>query len=179
MMKLLAPISLLYSILLISCGNSSTKNSNETSNDAKASDSSGMPVETKKANSNYKPAFAGQTRIAGVKTTTAYEGKVLTDQLKSPWGITSLPDGRFLITERLGTMRIATTSGKLSAPITGIPPVNPGGQGGLLGLTIDPDFSKNRIVYWCFSQPLPEGNLTAVAKGKLSSDERRIENAKV
>src|SRR3954463_14508066 len=76
-------------------------------------------------------------------------------------------------------MRIATTSGQLSAPITGIPPVNPGGQGGLLGLTIDPDFSKNRMVYWCFSQPLPEGNLTAVAKGKLSSDERRIENAKV
>src|SRR5215213_4800899 len=59
----------------------------------------GAPVETNPPNSNYKPAFAGQTRIAGVKTKAAYEGRILTKDLKSPWGITSLPDGRFLITE--------------------------------------------------------------------------------
>lgn len=154
------------------------KKSSETS-DAVQTDSTAAPVETQKANSDYKPAFAGQTRIGGVKSATAYEGKVLTEDLKNPWGITSLPDGRLIITEKAGTMRIATTDGKLSAPITGIPKVNSEGQGGLLGIRVDPEFEKNRMVYWVFSQALSGGNLTAVAKGKLSADEKKIEGAAV
>ncbi|MDB5242736.1 MAG: glucose sorbosone dehydrogenase, partial [Spirosoma sp.] len=137
------------------------------------------PVETKEPNSAYKSAFEGQTRIAGVKSATNYEGKVLTEALKSPWGITSLPDGRLLITEREGSMRIVTSAGKVGEPITGIPKVNPSGQGGLLGIRVDPAFETNRTVYWVFSEPLPEGNLTAVAKGKLSADEKKIEGATV
>ncbi|GAB4050323.1 PQQ-dependent sugar dehydrogenase [Spirosoma litoris] len=137
------------------------------------------PVETKEANSDYKPAFAGQTRIAGVKSATNYEGKVLTEALKSPWGITTLPDGRLLVTEKEGVMRIVTTAGKVGEAITGIPKVNPSGQGGLLGVRVDPDFATNRMVYWVFSEPLADGNLTAVAKGKLSADEKKIEGAKV
>jgi aldose sugar dehydrogenase len=147
--------------------------------DAPKSDSSIAPVETKAPNSTYKPAFPGQTRIAGVKTKTNYEGKILTRGLNSPWGIASLPDGRFLITEKKGTMRIVTATGQLSGAITGLPAVNPGGQGGLLGLTIDPAFAQNRMVYWLFSENTPQGNLTAVAKGKLSADEKKIENATV
>ena len=104
---------------------------------------------------------------------------MLSDQLKNPWGITVLPDGRLLITEKGGMMRIATTTGTLSAPITGLPAVNPSGQGGLLGLTIDPAFMKNRMVYCTFSERTEKGNLTAVAKGKLSIDEKRIENAEI
>ena len=138
-----------------------------------------VPVETKEPNSDYKPAFTGQTRVAGVKSTTPYEGKVLTEVLKSPWGITGLPDGRLLITEREGTMRLVTPTGQVSAPITGLPKVNAAGQGGLLGVRVDPDFATNRLVYWVFSEPLPDGNLTAVAKGKLSADEKKIENATV
>jgi glucose/arabinose dehydrogenase len=137
------------------------------------------PVETKAPNSDYKPAFAGQTRVAGVKTTTPYEAKVLTDALQSPWGVTSLPDGRLLVTEKGGTMRIVTPAGQVGTPITGLPKVNANGQGGLLGVRVDPDFRSNRMVYWVFSEPLPDGNLTAVAKGKLSADERTIENATV
>lgn len=137
------------------------------------------PVETKAPNSDYKPAFAGQTRIAGIKSATSYEGKVLTEELKSPWGITSLPDGRLLITEREGTMRIVTAAGKVSAPIAGLPKVNAAGQGGLLGIRVDPEFANNRMIYWVFSEPLPDGNLTAVAKGKLSADEKSIEKATV
>ena len=136
-------------------------------------------VETKSPNTDYKPAFEGQTRIGAVKTAAPYEAKVLTSDLKTPWGITVLPDGRFLITERAGTMRIATTAGKLSEPITGVPTVKFSGQGGLLGLTIDPQFASNRMVYWAFSEAQPDGNLTAVAKGKLSADEKRIEGATV
>jgi glucose/arabinose dehydrogenase len=73
-------------------------------------------------------------------------------------------------------MRIATTVGILSAPITGLPAVNASGQGGLLGLTLDPAFITNRMIYWTFSNATPEGNLTAVAKGKLSADETHFEN---
>ncbi|MDR6563534.1 MULTISPECIES: PQQ-dependent sugar dehydrogenase [unclassified Arcicella] len=137
------------------------------------------PVETNAANSNYKPAFAGQTRIKGVKTTTSYESKILTTSLQSPWGITSLPDGRLLITEKAGTMRIVTIDGQVSQPITGIPTVNASGQGGLLGVRIDPNFATNRMVYWVFSQPNADGNLTAVCKGKLSANERTIESPTV
>ena len=142
-------------------------------------DSSSRPVETQSPNTSYKPAFEGQTRITGVKTETPYEGKILTNDLNKPWGITSLPDGRFLITEKEGTMRIATATGTLGTPITGLPAVNSKGQGGLLGLTIDPAFADNRIVYWSFSEDRPGGNLTAIAKGKLSADEKKIENVSV
>jgi len=134
-------------------------------------------VETKDPNSNYTPAFPGQTRIAGTVTKTPWEGKVLTTDLRKPWGITALPDGRLLITEKEGTMRIASTAGVLSAPITGLPTVNSAGQGGLLGLTIDPQFEQNRMVYWCFADRSTGTNLTAVGKGKLSADEKRIEGA--
>ncbi len=165
-------------LTLAACGSPSGQSRNNGT-DSTATDSAIAPVETKAANSDYKPAFAGQTRIAGVKTKTPYEGTVLTDKLDAPWGITNLPDGRLLITEKKGVMRIATTAGQLSAPITGLPKVNDAGQGGLLGVRVDPDFANNRIVYWVFSEPLPEGNLTAVGKGKLSADEKSIEGATV
>src|SRR5882672_6132710 len=60
------------------------------------------PVETKDPNSNYKPAFAGQTRIGGVKTTTPYKVEKIAEGLSNPWAITPMPDGRFLITMRSG-----------------------------------------------------------------------------
>lgn len=161
-------------VTMSSCGSGASGN-----NEVTKTDSTIPPVETKEPNTLYKPAFEGQTRIGGVKTATAYEGKVLNSDLKSPWGITTLPDGRLLITEKEGTMRIATVSGQLSEPITGIPKVNPSGQGGLLGLCVDPAFAQNRMVYWLFSEQLPAGNLTAVAKGKLSDDEKKIDAATV
>ncbi len=161
--------------LLASCEPNGTGNSSPFTKD-----STYPPVETKAPNSpQYKPAFAGQTRVAGVKTETGLDVKVLSSELVNPWGIVSLPDGRFLITEKAGTMRIATVGGQVSAPITGIPAVNQDGQGGLLGVTIDPDFLNNRMVYWSFSENQPEETLTAVAKGRLSSDEKTVENATV
>lgn len=145
-----------------------------------AADSTGnAPVETQKPNTDYLPAFTGQTRIAGIKTSTPWEGVVLTKDLKKPWGIAGLPDGRLLITEKGGTMRIATSTGQLSEAITGIPAVDDKGQGGLLGVTLDPQFAGNRMVYWSFSEKQGNGNLTAIGKGTLSADEKRIENATV
>lgn len=163
-------------VAVTSCGSSGTDNQQATT----PVDTARLaPVETKAPNSTYPSAFEGQTRIGGVKTTTPYEGKILSEGLNRPWGITSLPDGRLLITEKSGTMRIATTNGTLSEPITGLPKVNDQGQGGLLGVTIDPDFANNRMVYWTFSEAVSDGNLTAVAKGRLANDEKTIENAQV
>jgi glucose/arabinose dehydrogenase len=138
------------------------------------------PVETREANSpQYKSAFVGQTRTNGVKTTTKYSFKVLTEKLNSPWGLTSLPDGRLLITEKSGNLRIVKTTGEMSDKIIGLPTVDTDGQGGLLGITLDPAFAQNRMVYWAFSEPVSGGNHTSVAKGRLSDDERKIENALV
>lgn len=169
-----------FAIALVSSGFIFATCDTHTSNGNTASgDSMLPPVEAREPNSDYKPAFPGQTRIGGVKTSTPFEEIILSRDLESPWGIAMLPDGRFLITEKKGTMRIATATGQLSETITGLPAVNPAGQGGLLGLAIDPQFNNNRMVYWLFSENTPDGNLTAVAKGKLSADEKRIENATV
>lgn len=153
---------------------------NHNSNTPVASkDSTGTPVEKNAPNTDYKPAFKGQTRIAGITSKTPYESKIISSDLKKPWGIAVLPDGRLLITEKGGTMRIATTAGALSAAISGIPAVHAAGQGGLLGVTLDPAFTTNRMVYWTFSEKTADGNLTSVAKGKLSADETNFENAVV
>lgn len=175
MHKQLLVISFSSFIIISACGTQTTDNGRVTS----GTDTSGAPVETRKPVTDYKPAFEGQTRIGSVTTTTPVESKVLSSDLKKPWGITVLPDGRLLITQKEGTMRIATTSGQLSEPITGLPAVNSNGQGGLLGLTIDPNFSTNRMVYWSFSEENPDGTVTAVAKGRLSDDEKRMENTQV
>ncbi|HEY5750111.1 MAG TPA: PQQ-dependent sugar dehydrogenase [Chryseolinea sp.] len=164
-------------IMLASCGPKKTEQT-----EALASDStsvSNSPVETKKANTDYKPAFEGQTRTAGVKSTTAYEGTLLDSSLTRPWGIASLPDGRLIITEKGGTMKIAKATGEIGASLGGVPKVDSEGQGGLLGVCIDPAFEQNRMVYWAFSEPVSGGNLTAVAKGKLSADEKKLEGVKV
>jgi len=139
------------------------------------------PLETREPNATYKPAFAGQTRAACIKTQTPYTAKVIATDLKKPWGIAPMPDGRLLITEKEGTMRIATSAGTLSEPITGLPPVVAEGQGGLLGVTLDPQFAQNRTVYWSFAHPTGDGekNLTAIGRGVLSADERTIQNATV
>jgi len=137
------------------------------------------PVETQKPNTSYKPAFEGQTRVAGVRTTTPYDVVVIAEGLASPWAVTSLPDGRLVITEKAGALRIATTSGELSSPITGFPEVDDRGQGGLLDVAPAPDFETSRILYFTFAEKTPQGSLTAIGKGKLATDEKQIENFQV
>lgn len=168
-------------LFLNSCGNKISKPADTVDNNTKTDTNTNAlpPVETEAANTNYPPAFQGQTRIAGVRTKTPYKVEVLNTTLDKPWGIAQLPDGRFLITEKKGVMRIASATGTLGDEIGGIPAVNSAGQGGLLGICIDPAFEQNRMVYWVFSESLPAGNLTSVAKGTLSADEKTIENAKV
>ncbi len=175
MYKIFPTVMMSVALLLAACNNKTTDNSNPVSSTTAPSDTTA--VEQNDANTDYKPAFVGQTRVSAVKTQTAYQGKLLSKELNKPWGLVSLPDGRLLITEKEGTMRIATTTGTLSAPIKGLLPVDDDAQGGLLDVTIDPNFSTNRMIYWTYSGIVGDANLTAVAKGKLSADEKTIENA--
>lgn len=171
-MKLLI-LAAIYTTAFISCNSDNLSSSQNTINN-------GDPVETNIANTDYKPAFEGQTRIGGVTTATPYEGKIVTQSLNSPWGIVPLPDGRLLITENKGDMVIVDAeSGEVSDRIKGIPEVDDRGQGGLLGLTLDPDFATNRMVYWVFSERVADGNHTAVAKGRLADNEKTFENVHV
>lgn len=136
----------------------------------------GDPVETKPPNTDYKPAFPNQTRVAGVKTHTPIKVEVIAQNIGRPWGITHFPDGRLLITDKSGFMQVFTTEGELVNKVTGFPTVVNQGQGGLLDVTLDPEFITNRMVYWTFSEPYQNGNLTAVAKGRLADNEKTIKN---
>lgn len=177
MRKKILLVSVASVLVLSSCQGKVSSMQEEAS--TPSADSTLPPVETKDPNTKYKPAFPGQTRAPGVKTSTPYEARVITDGLDQPWGIVQLPDGRFLINQKTGTMRIVSPDGTKSDPIKGLPEVNSAQQGGLLGLTLDPNFPSNRMVYWVFSQRTQGGNLTAVAKGRLADDEKSIENAQV
>lgn len=138
-------------------------------------DSSGYPP----PNSDYTPAFPGQTRAPLIHSQTPLSITVLDSSLPHPWGICNLPDGRFLITGKLGVMWIETMDGKHVKDIAGLPKVNPQGQGGLLDVNIDPNFATNRMVYYDYSEEDTGGVLLAVAKGRLSNDESTLENPTV
>ncbi len=88
--------------------------------------------------------------------------------LVNPWALAFLPDGRMLVTEKPGRMRIIDAQGRISAPLAGVLPVTNVGQCGLLDVALDPKFADNRLVYWTFAEPGQGGsNGTAVARGRL------------
>ncbi len=97
--------------------------------------------------------------------------------LEHPWGLVFLPDGRMLVTERPGRLRLVSRSGELSPPLTGVPKVRTGGQGGLLGVTLSPTFAQDRLVYLSFSEEGDGGAGTAVARGRLG--ERGLDDTQV
>ncbi|HTR28108.1 MAG TPA: PQQ-dependent sugar dehydrogenase [Puia sp.] len=137
------------------------------------------PVERKSPNSDYKPAFAGQTRIAGAKTTTPYTVEKIADKLGHPFAIVAMPDGRLMVTIKSGYMEIHDRNGALVKKITGFPAVVYAGQGGLLDVAFDPKFSANKIMYWCYAEGYSTGNVTAVAKGKLNESAGKVEDITV
>ncbi|WP_372707665.1 PQQ-dependent sugar dehydrogenase [Brevundimonas sp.] len=140
----------------------------------------GDPVETRPADgANQQPAFAGQTRAPAVRTGTALVHSVVASGLEEPWGLALLPDGRWLVTERPGRLRIITADGAVGEPITGLPAVDPRGQGGLLDVVVGPTFGQDRMIYWSYAEPREGGNATSVARGRLSDDGTRVEATEV
>lgn len=165
MNKILLPILLVSTIMIVSCQGK-----------GKPSEPS---AKVEKANTDYKPAFEGQTRIAAIKTETPYKVDILNTSLGKPWGIINLPDGRFLITEKSGFINVVSADGKQASKIEGFPKVDAKGQGGMLDVALDPDFKTNNMIFFVFSEPFGDGNLTSVAKGKLSADLKNISEVKV
>ncbi|HET7698255.1 MAG TPA: PQQ-dependent sugar dehydrogenase [Vicinamibacterales bacterium] len=119
---------------------------------------------------NQKPAFPGQTRAPERKTNVAFDVVTVAEGLNKPWGLTFLPDGRMLVTEKpTGALRIVAANGTLSPPVAGLPTVDGRNQGGLLDVSLSPRYGQDRTIYWCYSEPAAEAgtNNTAVARGKL------------
>jgi glucose/arabinose dehydrogenase len=92
----------------------------------------------------------------------------VSEELENPWGLAFLPDGRLLVTERPGRLRVVSTDGRLSEPLANVPQVYHRGQGGLLDVALDPDFASNRTVYLSYAEPGEDGAGTAVARARLS-----------
>jgi len=88
--------------------------------------------------------------------------------LEKPWGMAFLPDGRLLVTEKPGRLRIVGADGRVGPALAGTPRVDAAGQGGLLDVALDPEFAANRLVYLSYAEPRDGGNGTAVARGRLT-----------
>ncbi|MAK80702.1 PQQ-dependent sugar dehydrogenase [Phenylobacterium sp.] len=132
----------------------------------------GEPWETRPANApSQTPAFAGQTRAPEVSADVAYEVVTVAEGLDKPWAIAFLPDGRMLVTEKPGRLRIVNQEGQLSDPVSGLPEVDARDQGGLLDVVLDTDYAQNKLIYWSYAEPRGNGtNSTAVARGRLVED---------
>lgn len=127
------------------------------------------------------PATAVQTD-APAAPTSRVTVETVAEGLTHPWAFQFMPDGRILVTERPGTMRIIDTGGRLSNPIRGVPKVFAQGQGGLLDVALAPDFGTSRTIYFSFSEPREGGrNGTTVARARLAETDRsaRLENVQV
>ncbi len=146
-----------------------------------------------------RPWILGSVIVSGLGLAAAPAAAVITDApapakasrvkvetfakgLDHPWGMQFLPDGRLLVTERPGRMRIVGKDGALSEPISGVPEVAAVGQGGLLDVLLAPDFAQTGTIYFSYGEPRGEGkNGTSAARAKLVLDGNggRLEDVKV
>lgn len=122
---------------------------------------------------------------AAVSVTPAFSqgvtAQTVASGLQHPWAVAFLPDGRYLVTERPGRMRIIERDGKLNKPLEGLPEVAAAGQGGLLDVILDGDFANNRTLYFCFSESaaVGNGNSTALARATLNADGSGLADVKI
>ncbi len=130
--------------------------------------------------------MAATCATARAQNTAALQIEVLAKDLEHPWALAFIGDGRMLVTERPGRLRLVQPDGALGPPIASVPKVDVGGQGGLLDVVADSDFARNRTIYFCYSEPAGDGilgfggtNSTALASAHLSADASRLEQVKV
>ncbi len=126
-------------------------------------------------------AAAGLAAPAAQAQAGAVTTEVVARGLQNPWGLAFIGNGRMLVTERPGRMRVVAPDGSLGEPLAGVPQVDVVGQGGLLDVTTDRDFARNRTLYFCYAEPAASGggNSTALASARLSDDATRLEGVKV
>src|SRR4030081_3368707 len=107
------------------------------------------------------------------------EVQTVASGLVNPWSLAFLPDGRMLVTERPGRVRIVTSEGQLSPPLKSVPEVWASVQGGLHDVIIDTSFAQNRTIYFCFAERTAGGGRTALARAKLNDGSDRLDDVKI
>ncbi|MGQ0815151.1 MAG: PQQ-dependent sugar dehydrogenase [Gemmatimonadota bacterium] len=168
-------------IPLLACGPRSGDSGSQAAGEpAPEAPANCTPLETRPPSApDQRPAFEGQTRGCGITSNVGFDVVVLATGLVQPWAVEPLENGDLLVTERPGRMRIVSAAGALGAPIDGLPDVAARGQGGLLDVALSPGFASDRTVFWSYSEPREGGNGTAVARGVLSEDRRRLDQVRV
>lgn len=135
---------------------------------APSGDTAATSAETAAPNTSYRPLLPNQTRAPMPAQATKVEVATVAKGLASPWAMEFLPDGRMIVTEKAGTLRIVAKDGTLGQPIAGVPKVDARGQGGLLDVALSPSFASDRTLYLSYAEPRDKGNGTSVARAKLS-----------
>jgi aldose sugar dehydrogenase len=121
------------------------------------------------AHASSQPAFTQDVLTA----------ETVASGLEYPWGFEFLPDGRIIVTERLGRIRIVGMDGRLSAPLEGVPAVLARPQAGIHDVALDPDFATNRTIYLTFVEPGDGGAGTSVARARLARGDGALENVEI
>ncbi|GEP09108.1 PQQ-dependent sugar dehydrogenase [Methylobacterium gnaphalii] len=141
----------------------------------------GSTAESQAPNTDYKPLLPNQTRAPQPPQKTEVEVASVAKGLASAWALEFLPDGRMIVTEKAGKIRIISKEGAIGDAVAGVPKVDSRGQGGLLDIALSPSFAADRLVYISYSEPREKGNGTTVAKAKLieSGGTAKLDDLKV
>ncbi len=128
------------------------------------------PAETEAPNTGYKPLLPNQTRAPKPAEASQVEVATAVKGLASPWAMEFLPDGRMIVTEKAGKIRLVAKDGTPGPALAGVPKVDARGQGGLLDIALSPGFASDRTVFFSYAEPREKGNGTTLAKAKLVED---------
>jgi glucose/arabinose dehydrogenase len=141
----------------------------------------GQPIEIRDPElATDHPAFPGQTRAPYRASGVALQTTTITDKLDLPWGLQFLPDGKFLVTEKTGALRIVGADGTISAPVSGVPAVYYSGQVGLLDVALDPKFRANHRIFFSFMEPVNDKDHgIAVARATLDEAGNSLSDVQV
>ncbi|KQL58353.1 MULTISPECIES: PQQ-dependent sugar dehydrogenase [Bacillaceae] len=176
----------MFVLTLAACGNGDTSDEESTDNsDADTEESvdegADESAESEPKVTEFEPAFPEQTRAPAVETEAELDVEVVAEGLGVSWGMEEFDTNRLLVTQRDSAelLIVDLEDGSVSDPIEGTPEVNSEGQGGLLDVTIAPDFDESRLVFMTFAQDIEGGTVTAVGKGVLSDDEASLEDFEV
>ncbi len=185
---------LIFVLALAACGNDDTSDEKPTDDsdavteenadegtDESKDEGANESAETEPKVTEFERAFPEQTRAPAVKTETELNVETVVEGLGVSWGMEEFEPNRLLVTQRDSAelLIVNLEDGSVSDPITGTPEVNSEDQGGLLDVTVAPDFDDSRLVFMTFSQDIEGGTVTAVGKGVLSEDETSLENFEV
>ncbi len=174
-MRMLAAILIPFTLALSACEPQKQAAAEQT-----PTVTAGAPVQQSAANKrDATPAFPGQTRAPESRSNVTLKVQTVADGIDHPWGSALLPDGTLLVTSRSGKLWLLDP-GQNKAEVTGVPPVDARGQGGLLDISLASDFATSRTVYFSFSEPRGDGaNGTTLASAALSADRKKLENVKI